>query len=106
MKTYFDTAVRENRYYSQKTGLSAKTGVIWVVKVWVDKRVLLKHTGTYVFDLRLRTSSTRICMPWPVANGICSTCEYHSVLQQMLLWWQKPLRRAKNPTRKPKPNQR
>jgi hypothetical protein len=27
MKTYFDTAVRENRYYSQKTGLSVKTGV-------------------------------------------------------------------------------
>lgn len=49
MKTYFDTAVRENRYYSEDWMFCENWRDIGG-KVWVDKRVLLRHTGTYVFD--------------------------------------------------------
>jgi hypothetical protein len=49
MKTYFDTAVRENRYYSEDWTFCENWRDIGG-QVWVDKRVLLKHTGTYVFD--------------------------------------------------------
>jgi hypothetical protein len=49
MKTYFDTAVRENRYYSEDWMFCENWRDIGG-KVWVDKRVLLKHMGAYVFD--------------------------------------------------------
>jgi hypothetical protein len=49
MKTYFDTAVREGRYYSEDWTFCENWRDIGG-KVWVDKRVLLKHTGHYVFD--------------------------------------------------------
>jgi hypothetical protein len=49
MKTYFDTAVRENRYYSEDWMFCENWRDIGG-KVWVDTRVLLRHTGTYVFD--------------------------------------------------------
>jgi hypothetical protein len=49
LKTYYDTAVRENRYYSEDWTFCENWRDIGG-KVWVDKRVLLKHTGTYVFD--------------------------------------------------------
>jgi hypothetical protein len=49
MKTYFDTAVRENRYYSEDWTFCENFRDLGG-KIWVDKRVLLKHTGTYVFD--------------------------------------------------------
>ena len=49
MKTYFDTAVRENRYYSEDWTF-CENWRDFGGKVWVDKRVLLRHTGTYVFD--------------------------------------------------------
>jgi hypothetical protein len=49
LKTYFDTAVRENRYYSEDWTFCENWRDLGG-KVWVDKRVLLKHTGTYVFD--------------------------------------------------------
>jgi hypothetical protein len=49
MKTYFDTAVRENRYYSEDWTFCENWRDIGG-QVFVDKRVLLKHTGTYVFD--------------------------------------------------------
>jgi hypothetical protein len=49
MKTYFDTAVRENRYYSEDWMFCENWRDIGG-KVWVDKRVLLKHMGSYVFD--------------------------------------------------------
>ena len=49
MKTYFDTAVRENRYYSEDWTF-CENWRDFGGEVWVDKRVLLKHTGTYVFD--------------------------------------------------------
>jgi hypothetical protein len=51
MKTYFDTAVRENRYYSEDWTFCENFRDLGG-KVWVDKRVLLKHTGTYVFDFQ------------------------------------------------------
>ena len=49
MKTYFDTAVRENRYYSEDWTFCENWRDLGG-KVWVDKRIMLKHTGTYVFD--------------------------------------------------------
>jgi hypothetical protein len=49
MKTYFDTAVRENRYYSEDWTFCENWRDIGG-QVWIDRRVLLKHTGTYVFD--------------------------------------------------------
>ena len=49
MKTYFDTAVREGRYYSEDWTFCENWRDIGG-KVWVDKRVLLRHTGNYVFD--------------------------------------------------------
>jgi len=49
MKTYFDTAVRENRYYSEDWTFCENWRDLGG-EVWVDKRVLLRHTGTFVFD--------------------------------------------------------
>jgi len=49
LKTYYDTAVRENRYYSEDWTFCENWRDLGG-KVWVDKRVLLRHTGTYVFD--------------------------------------------------------
>lgn len=49
MKTYFDTAVRENRYYSEDWTFCENWRDLGG-KVWVDRRVLLRHTGSYVFD--------------------------------------------------------
>ena len=51
MKTYFDTAVRENRYYSEDWTFCENWRDLGG-KVWVDKRILLRHTGTYVFDFQ------------------------------------------------------
>ena len=49
MKTYFDTAVREGRYYSEDWTFCENWRDLGG-QVWVDKRVLLRHVGTYVFD--------------------------------------------------------
>lgn len=49
LRTYYDTAVRENRYYSEDWTFCENWRDIGG-RVWVDKRVLLKHTGTYTFD--------------------------------------------------------
>jgi hypothetical protein len=49
LKTYYDTAVRENRYYSEDWTFCENWRDLGG-KVWVDKRVTLKHTGTYTFD--------------------------------------------------------
>ena len=49
LRTYYDTAVRENRYYSEDWTFCENWRDIGG-QVWVDKRVLLRHTGTYVFD--------------------------------------------------------
>ena len=53
MKTYFDTAVRENRYYSEDWTFCENWRDLGG-EVWVDKRVLLRHTGTFVFDFMSR----------------------------------------------------
>lgn len=49
MKTYFDTAVREGRYYSEDWTFCENWRDLGG-QVFVDKRILLRHTGTYVFD--------------------------------------------------------
>jgi hypothetical protein len=49
MKTYFDTAVREGRYYSEDWTFCENWRDLGG-KVYIDKRVLLRHVGTYVFD--------------------------------------------------------
>jgi len=49
MKTYFDTAVRENRYYSEDWMFCENWRDLGG-EVWVDKRVLLRHMGSYIFD--------------------------------------------------------
>lgn len=50
LKTYFDTAVRQNRYYSEDWTFSENHRDLGG-KIYVDKRVLLRHTGTYTFCL-------------------------------------------------------
>jgi len=49
MKTYYDTDVRENRYYSEDWTFCENWRDLGG-KVWVDKRIALRHTGHYVFD--------------------------------------------------------
>lgn len=49
MKTYYDTDVREGRYYSEDWTFCENWRDMGG-KIWVDKRVLLKHSGSYVFD--------------------------------------------------------
>lgn len=49
MRTYFDTAVRNNRYYSEDWTFCENWRDLGG-KVWVDKRVMLRHAGSYVFD--------------------------------------------------------
>lgn len=51
MKTYFDTAVRENRYYSEDWTFCENFRDLGG-KIFVDKRVLLRHVGSYVFDFQ------------------------------------------------------
>jgi len=48
LKTYFDTAVRQGRYYSEDWTFCEHWRDIGG-KVYVDKRVLLRHSGSYVF---------------------------------------------------------
>lgn len=48
LRTYFDTAVRQQRYMSEDWQFCE----LWRDlggKIWVDKRVLLRHSGSYVF---------------------------------------------------------
>ena len=67
MKTYFDTAVRENRYYSEDWTFCENWRDLGG-KVWVDKRVLLKHTGTYVFDFQAQDQVYRELHALATAN--------------------------------------
>jgi hypothetical protein len=48
LKTYFDTAVRQNRYYSEDWTFCENWRDMGV-RIWMDKRVLLRHSGSYVF---------------------------------------------------------
>lgn len=49
LKTYFTTVVRDNRYYSEDWTFCENWRDLGG-RVFVDRRVLLKHTGTYTFD--------------------------------------------------------
>src|SRR6056300_104787 len=49
MYTFFDTDVREGRYYSEDWTFCENWRDLGG-QVWIDKRVLLKHTGTYTYD--------------------------------------------------------
>jgi len=68
MKTYFDTAVRENRYYSEDWTFCENWRDLGG-EVWVDKRVLLKHTGTYVFDFQTQDQLYKDLHNLALANG-------------------------------------
>ena len=68
MKTYFDTAVRENRYYSEDWTFCENFRDIGG-KIWVDKRILLKHTGTYVFDFATQDQLYKDLHVLALANG-------------------------------------
>ena len=68
MKTYFDTAVRENRYYSEDWTFCENWRDLGG-KVWVDKRVLLKQTGTYVFDFQTQDQLYRDLHNLALQNG-------------------------------------
>ena len=69
MKTYFDTAVRENRYYSEDWTFCENWRDLGG-KIWVDKRVLLKHTGTYVFDYQAQNQLYQDLHNIAVTNGV------------------------------------
>jgi hypothetical protein len=49
MRTYFDTAVRDGRYYSEDWTFCENWRDLGG-KIWVDPRVTLRHTGSYTFD--------------------------------------------------------
>jgi hypothetical protein len=71
MKTYFDTAVRENRYYSEDWTFCENWRDLGG-KVWVDKRVLLKHTGTYVFDFQAQDQLYKDLHAMALQNGVAA----------------------------------
>ena len=48
LKTYFDTAVRQNRYYSEDWTFCENWRDLGG-KIYMDKRILLRHSGSYVF---------------------------------------------------------
>jgi hypothetical protein len=68
MKTYFDTAVRENRYYSEDWTFCENWRDLGG-RVWVDKRVLLRHTGTYVFDFNTQDQLYKDLHALALQNG-------------------------------------
>jgi len=74
MKTYFDTAVRENRYYSEDWTFCENWRDLGG-KVWVDKRVLLKHTGTYVFDFQTQDQLYKDLHNLALQNGAALSSE-------------------------------
>ena len=48
LRTYWDTAVRQNRYYSEDWTCCENWRDLGG-RIWVDKRILLRHSGSYVF---------------------------------------------------------
>lgn len=49
LRNYFDTEVRDDRYLSEDWTFCANWRDLGG-RVWVDRRVLLRHVGSYVFD--------------------------------------------------------
>ena len=68
LKTYYDTAVRENRYYSEDWTFCENWRDLGG-KIWVDKRVLLRHTGSYTFDFAAQEPLYRSLHEMAVANA-------------------------------------
>jgi hypothetical protein len=68
LKTYYDTAVRENRYYSEDWTFCENWRDIGG-KIWVDKRVLLRHVGSYVFDFAAQEPLYQALHEIAVQNG-------------------------------------
>lgn len=50
LRTYWDTAVRQNRYYSEDWTACENWRDLGG-KIYIDKRVLLRHSGSYVFSM-------------------------------------------------------
>jgi len=50
LKTYFDTAVRQNRYYSEDWTFCENYRDLGG-KIWVDKRVLLRRLVVVMFSV-------------------------------------------------------
>jgi hypothetical protein len=48
LRTYWDTAVRQGRYYSEDWTFCENWRDLGG-RIWVDKRVLLRHSGSYTF---------------------------------------------------------
>jgi len=72
MKTYYDTDVREGRYYSEDWTFCENWRDLGG-EIYVDKRVLLKHSGTYVFDYNSQE---------PLYNALKHEVEKQSVSEQ------------------------
>ena len=68
LRTYYDTAVRENRYYSEDWTFCENWRDLGG-RIWVDKRVLLRHTGTYTFDFQAQEPLYKALHEIAVANG-------------------------------------
>ena len=65
LKTYFDTAVRQNRYYSEDWTFCENWRDLGG-KIYVDKRVLLRHSGSYVFCMENQEHLLKTIGPmWP-----------------------------------------
>ena len=60
--------MRENRYYSEDWTFCENWRDLGG-RVWVDKRVLLRHTGTYVFDFQTQEQLYRDLHNLAVQNG-------------------------------------
>jgi hypothetical protein len=67
LKTYFDTAVRQGRYYSEDWTFCENWRDIGG-KVYVDKRVLLRHSGSYVFCMENQNHLLETIGPMYVAE--------------------------------------
>ena len=49
MRTYFDTVVRDGRYYSEDWAFCENWRDLGG-KIWIDRRVNLKHSGSFVYS--------------------------------------------------------
>ena len=67
LKTYFDTAVRQNRYYSEDWTFCENWRDLGG-KIYVDKRVLLRHSGSYVFCMENQAHLMNTIGPMYVAE--------------------------------------
>jgi hypothetical protein len=62
MYTYFDTAVRQNRYYSEDWTFCENWRDL-DGKIWADQRIGLRHTGTFVFCQEMQEHLVKEYMP-------------------------------------------